>query len=169
METLLIVVGVTLGISAFCSLLEATLYSTRVATLEAARAEGRLRASAMRFLELKRDIAAPTSAILILNAVANTAGATFAGWLAAQAFGPGFVSLFSALLTLAILFLSEILPKTYGATKWKSLWPWLALPLDTLVRILRPAVWLKLLRPPDGEVERESNGESNGEPRDEPS
>ncbi len=142
METLLIVVVVTLAISAFCSLLEATLYSTRVATLEAARTEGRHRANAARFLELKRDIAGPTSAILILNTVANTAGATLAGWLAARAYGPGFVPVFSALLTLAILFLSEIFPKTYGATKWKSLWPWLALPLDALVRLLRPAVWV---------------------------
>jgi CBS domain containing-hemolysin-like protein len=155
MNILLTVVAVTLAISAFCSLLEATLYSTRIPTLEAARSDPRHRARAVRFLALKHDIAGPTSAILILNTVANTAGATLAGWLAASAYGPGFVPVFSGLLTLGILFFSEIFPKTYGATKWKSLWPWLAYPLATLVKLLRPAVWLaerftRLLTPAQG-------------------
>jgi CBS domain containing-hemolysin-like protein len=83
MSTLLIVVAVTLFVSAVCSLFEATLYSTRIATLEAAMETGKSVRSASLFLDMKKDVSAPTSAILILNTVANTAGATVAGMLAA--------------------------------------------------------------------------------------
>ena len=142
MGALFTVVAVTLGVSAFCSLLEATLYSTRVPALEAAKAEGKNAAQAERFLQLKRDVASPTAAILILNTIANTAGATVAGMVAARELGDNMVPAFSAAFTLAILFVAEILPKTFGATSWKSLWSLLALPLSGLVRVLRPAVWV---------------------------
>ncbi len=140
--TLFLVVGVTLLVSAFCSLLEATLYSTRVASLEAARADGNHVVAAGHMLDLKRNVSKPTSAILILNTIANTAGATVAGMLAAQVWGGSAVPLFSAGLTAAILFLSEILPKTFGAVHWRAVWPFAAVPLKGLVTILRPVIWL---------------------------
>ena len=140
--TLILVVGVTLVASALCSLLEATLYSTRVATLEASRAEGRHPVAAACMLELKRNVSKPTSAILILNTVANTAGATVAGMLAAQVWGGTAVPLFSAVLTAAILFISEILPKTFGALHWRGIWPYVAWPLRGLVTALRPFIWV---------------------------
>ncbi|MFH1921103.1 MAG: hemolysin family protein, partial [Planctomycetota bacterium] len=140
--TLFLVVGVTLVVSAFCSLLEATLYSTRVASLEAARADGNHPAAAGHMLKLKRDVSKPTSAILILNTIANTAGATVAGMLAAKVWGSGAVPLFSAALTAAILFMSEIIPKTFGAVHWRTIWPLAALPLKGLVTVMRPFVWV---------------------------
>ncbi len=140
--TLVLVVGVTLVVSALCSLLEATLYSTRVAILEAARADGRHIVAAGHMLDLKRNVSKPTSAILILNTIANTAGATVAGMLAAQVWGGGVVPLFSAGLTAAILFLSEILPKTFGALHWRGIWPFVALPLKGLVTAMRPLIWV---------------------------
>ncbi len=139
---LVLVVFTTLLVSCFCSLFEAILFSTRIAALEASRAEGQHVAGAETFLKMKANIAAPTSAILILNTVANTAGATLAGMLAAQVFGTSMVPIFSVVLTLAILFLSEILPKTYGAVQWRRLWPAVVWPLAALERALRPAVWL---------------------------
>ena len=78
MSLLITVVVMTLLLSGFCSLLEATLYSTRVASLEAAKAQGKHVQGAEAFLAIKREIAEPTAAILILNTIANTAGATFA-------------------------------------------------------------------------------------------
>lgn len=142
MTVLMTVVAITLMVSAMCSLLEATLYSTRVVTLEAAKAEGRNRNAADRMLRLKRDIATPTAAILILNTIANTAGATFAGMYAADVLGAGRVPFFSATLTLAILLFSEIVPKTFGAARWNMLWPFITWPLVGLVRALTPLVWL---------------------------
>ena len=129
MQILVIVVALTLIISAMCSLFEATLYSTRMATLEAARGEPKHRALAERFILMKKEIFAPTSAILILNTVANTGGATLSGMYAAQELGPSWVPLFSVGLTLGILLLSEIFPKTYGAIHWRTMWPLIVWPL----------------------------------------
>ncbi|MCG5056366.1 MAG: hemolysin family protein [Myxococcales bacterium] len=139
---LVLVVFTTLVVSGLCSLFEATLFSTRIAALEASRADGRHVTGARAFLKMKLNIAGPTSAILILNTVANTAGATLAGMLAAEVFGSGFVPVFSGVLTAAILFFSEIFPKTYGAVQWRRLWPAVVWPLAALERSLRPIVWL---------------------------
>ncbi|MGF1465406.1 MAG: hemolysin family protein [Sandaracinaceae bacterium] len=142
MSLLLAIVSATLVVSALCSLFEATLYSTRIVTLEAVKAEeGRSRRAAEQFLRLKKDVATPTSAILILNTIANTAGATFAGMVAADVLGPGWLPAFSAVLTLLILLFAEIVPKTYGAASWKTLWPLITWPLVLMVRGLSPLIW----------------------------
>ena len=140
MTVLFIVVAVTLLVSAFCSLLEATLYSTRMATLEAAAKTEERRAAAERFLQMKKDISIPTSAILILNTVANTAGAALAGMYAARLIGGPWVALFSIVLTLVILFFAEILPKTYGAVHWRGLWAAVVWPLAVIERGLFPLI-----------------------------
>lgn len=142
MTLLATVVVLTLLISATCSLLEATLYSTRVASLEAAVAQGRHARGAAHFLGMKRRISQPTSAILILNTVANTGGAAMIGMLGARHLGPSSVPLLSVLLTLAILLVAEILPKTVGATHWRGLWPVLVWPLAFLQRALAPLIWV---------------------------
>ena len=146
MFVLVTVVTLTLLLSALCSLLEAVLYSTRLATLEAAISEGRNKRAAESLLEMKRKIAIPTAAILILNTVANTAGATVAGMYASELlsarFGHWGVYVFSGFLTVAILFLSEILPKTYGAIHWKKVWPWTVRPLHSMRTVLSPAIWV---------------------------
>ncbi len=140
MTGLIIVVVLTLSISAMCSFFEATLYSTRVASLEAVRSPRKRRSQAERFLLMKREIAVPTSAILILNTVANTGGAAFSGMYASSALGAAWVPAFSAVLTLAILLLSEIFPKTYGAIHWRRLWPLIVWPLAGLQRVFYPFI-----------------------------
>lgn len=142
MSILILVVAVTLLISAACSLFEAVLYSSRVSTLEAAIAHRKHRHLAEVFLEMKRDIAVPTSAILILNTIANTAGATVAGMYAAQVLGVGRVPAFTIALTLAILFVSELLPKTVGAMHWSRLWPGIVVPLVVMRKGLAPLIWV---------------------------
>ena len=140
MTGLIIVVVLTLSISAMCSLFEATLYSTRVASLEAVRSSRKRRSQAERFLAMKREIAVPTAAILILNTVANTGGAAFSGMYASTALGVVWVPAFSVLLTLAILLLSEIFPKTYGVIHWRRLWPLIVWPLAGLQRVFYPFI-----------------------------
>jgi CBS domain containing-hemolysin-like protein len=139
---LVLVVGTTLLISAACSLFEAVLYSSRVVTLEAAierRKHGHLAAM---FLEMKKDIAVPTSSILILNTIANTAGATLAGMYSAQVLGIGLVPAFTIGLTLAILFFSELLPKTLGAMHWGRIWPFVVWPLAVMRKGLAPLIYV---------------------------
>lgn len=140
MGTLLTVAALTLIISGMCSLFEATLYSTTVPTLEAAQTKGRRRLLARRFLAMKTAIARPTSAILILNTLANTGGATIAGMYAAQVLGMSWVPVFSGGLTLGILLFSEILPKTYGAVHWRRLWPFIVWPLAAMEKLFYPVI-----------------------------
>ncbi len=141
MTILITVVAASLLISALCSLFEAALYSTRLASLEAAEAEGgKLAHLASRFIHMKKDIAVPTSAILILNTIANTAGAAIAGMYSATILGAEWVPAFSLGLTFAILFFAEILPKTYGATHWKMLWPSIVWPLTVMQKALYPII-----------------------------
>lgn len=142
MGALIAVVAATLLISATCSLWEAALYSARTGVLEAAAGDGRLQKVARRFLKMREDIAVPTSAILILNTVANTAGATLAGMYASREFGAQTVLLISAGLTVSILFFAEILPKTVGAVYWRRIWPLMVWPLVTLETLLRPIIWV---------------------------
>jgi CBS domain containing-hemolysin-like protein len=140
MNILLLVTAVTLLVSGMCSLFEATLYSTRLSLLEAVAGGAKHRQGAERFIRMKRDISSPISAILILNTIANTAGASLAGMYAARVFGYAWVPAFSIGLTLAILFLAEVLPKTYGAMRWRQIWHLVVWPLAFIERLLHPAV-----------------------------
>jgi CBS domain containing-hemolysin-like protein len=142
MTILILVVLVTLIISANCSLYEAVLYSTRPATLEAAKTKVKRGKLATQFIALKKNISEPIAAILILNTIANTAGATIAGMYATKVLGTSLVPLFSILLTLGILFLSEIVPKTIGAVHWRGLWPVIVRPLQVMNMVLKPVIYL---------------------------
>ncbi|MEZ4919499.1 MAG: hemolysin family protein [Saprospiraceae bacterium] len=102
--------------------------------------------------KLKADIDKPLSAILTLNTIAHTVGAIGVGAQAGEVFGDhtvtiygfelSYESIIAALMTLAILYLSEIIPKTIGANNWKSLAPVTARSINILVLVLRPFVWL---------------------------
>lgn len=142
MTILIIVVFVTLFVSASCSLYEAVLYSTRTGTLEASKTQAKRGRLAGQFLTMKKNISQPIAAILILNTIANTAGATIAGMYAADVFGSSMIVLFSIIFTLAILFLSEIIPKTYGAVHWRTLWPFIVFPLQLMKTVLYPAIFI---------------------------
>ena len=142
MTVLILVVGATLLVSFFCSLFEATLFTTRQAALEAEAASGKRVRRAHQMLDLKRNVAEPTSAILILNTIANTGGAAVAGMYAAQVLGPARIPAFSAVLTVLFLLFAEILPKTLASVAWQRIWPWAVTPINLLRRALHPAVWL---------------------------
>lgn len=142
MAVLLLVVFVTIFISAQCSLYEATLYSTRMGSLEAAKSKAKTKGIARRMIQMKRQISAPIAAILILNTIANTAGATIAGMYAHQVLGTSMVPLFSVLFTLGILFFAEIIPKTLGAVHWRALWPLIVWPLIVVKNGLYPFIFV---------------------------
>ena len=140
MIELSLVVGLVLATSATCSVFEAVLYSvpaSKVAMLEqAGRPSGRL------LREMRHNVAEPIAAILSLNTIANTGGGALAGALAASALGAGNVLYFSVAFTLAILLLSEVLPKTLGVVHAGTLAPFIARPIQGLVMIFAPLVAL---------------------------
>ncbi len=142
MYILIMVVTITLIVSSMCSLYEAVLYSTRMGTLEAEKTGGKRQGKALKMIEMKRRISVPLSAILILNTVSHTAGATLAGMYASRSLGEEMVPLFSVIFTLAILFISEILPKTVGAVHWRFFWPMIVLPLTIMKYALYPFIFL---------------------------
>jgi CBS domain containing-hemolysin-like protein len=139
MTTLVLSVGISILVSAMCSLLESVLYSTRLITLEAAAHGGETMARQMKLL--KAEVDKPLAAILIFNTMANTAGAALAGWAAGEVWGSGSLWAFSLFFTLAILFFSEIIPKTVGAVYWRVLWRGSVTPLKIMVALVRPLIW----------------------------
>lgn len=96
-----------------------------------------------RILErFKNDIDRPISAILILNTLAHTAGAAVAGAAAADLWGPKSLFWFSAVFTLLILFLSEIVPKVLGVTYNRPMAVLMAYPLTIVILAVYPLVFL---------------------------
>lgn len=138
MTLLLIYVGIALGVSFLCSVAEAVLLSVTTAYTSLLEQEGRPSGKLLR--ELKHDINRPLSAILTLNTIAHTAGATGAGAQAAVVFGSSLLGVFSAVLTFLILVFSEIIPKTLGATYWRQMAPVTAHALRWMILLLYPFV-----------------------------
>lgn len=138
MTLLIIFVALAIGVSFLCSILEAVLLSVTpsyTAVLETERP-----ALAARLARLKQDIDRPLAAILTLNTIAHTVGAAGAGAQAAVVFGDASLGIFSAVLTFLILVLSEIIPKTIGATYWRALVPAVSRILPPLILSLWPLV-----------------------------
>ncbi len=140
MTLLFFYAGIALSVSFLCSILEAALLSvtpSHLAKLEQDRPKvgGRLRA-------LKTHIDRPLAAILTLNTTANTVGAAGVGAEAQRLWGSEVLAITSAALTLLILFLAEIIPKTLGAMYWPRLAGFMSAILPPLILILLPLVWL---------------------------
>lgn len=108
-----------LFVSFLCSIMEAVLLSTPISFLIVKDDEGSTWAKG--FIDLKTNVDKPLSAILSLNTVAHTIGAAGVGAQATAIFGEVYFGLVSAVLTVLILVLSEIIPKTIGAIYWKRL------------------------------------------------
>ncbi len=132
--------ALALGVSFLCSVLEAVLLSITPSYIAQLDAEGH--PAAGRLASYKEDIDRPLAAILSLNTVAHTIGASGAGVQAQAAFGESSVTIASIILTLLILIFSEIIPKTLGASFWKRLAPYSARILGILIVITAPLVWL---------------------------
>jgi CBS domain containing-hemolysin-like protein len=98
--------------------------------------------SAEHLQNLRSDIEKPITAILTLNTIANTIGASVAGAAAAKLFGQEHLLLFSGVFTITILIFSEILPKTLGVAYAFKLAPTLTYPLRAMVFFLTPVLWL---------------------------
>lgn len=128
----------SVSISLVCSLAEAALLSLSAVRLEALKREGKRHAAV--WLRLKKNIDKPISAILILNTISNTGGATLAGFLFDRVFGHEWLWAFLLGLTLSILFLAEIGPKILGAVYCEKLAPTLGPGLYTTTRLLQPLI-----------------------------
>jgi CBS domain containing-hemolysin-like protein len=131
-------------VSFLCSIAEAVLLSitpSYIATLRESRPQ-----TAKLLTRLKQEnVDQSLAAILTLNTIAHTVGAIGAGAKATIVFGNAWFGLFSAVMTLLILFLSEIIPKTLGAVYWRSLAGITARFVRLLIVGLYPLIWLSEL------------------------
>ena len=119
-----------LSLSFLCSVLEAVLLSTPMSFISMKENQGNKTASLMK--QYKNNVDRPVGAILSLNTIAHTIGSAGVGAESIKIFGEQYFGLISAILTLLILVLSEIIPKTIGASYWRSL----AMPSTRIIRVL---------------------------------
>ncbi|MBC2601920.1 hemolysin family protein [Puniceicoccus vermicola] len=137
---LVLAVGFTVCISALCSVLEAMILSTTTTEIEGLKQRHPLIGA--RLERFKIEIEETTSAILSLNTIANTAGASVSGALAATALGEENVVFFSAALVMGILIFSEVIPKNIGVLYRPALQPILIYPLHWIRIIMLPVSFL---------------------------
>ncbi|RDX35409.1 HlyC/CorC family transporter [Kangiella sp. HD9-110m-PIT-SAG06] len=132
---------VALVFSFVCSIAEAVLLSITPSYIEHLQQDRPRRAILLKKLRLD-NVDRSLAAILTLNTIAHTVGAIVAGAKATLVFGNAWIGLFSALMTLAILFFSEIIPKTIGAVYWERLAPATAVFVRWLTKVLYPLIWV---------------------------
>ena len=138
MDLLLLYFALAVGISFVCSVLEAVLLSVNMSYISVLEKE---KPQIGKLLRLhKVNINKSIASILILNTIAHTIGAAAVGAQAAILFGNDAVVIISIIMTFAILFLSEIIPKTIGAIYWKQLAPFSAQVIRLLIWITYPII-----------------------------
>lgn len=150
MTGLILFFTVSIVFSFLCSIWEAVLLS--ITPSYVSRMQNEKPAIGMLLVRFKEDIDRPLSAVLTLNTIAHTVGAIGVGVQAGKVFGEHplnlyffeltYESLIAGLMTLAILILSEIIPKTVGANYWKQLTPFTVRALRVLMFVLSPFVWM---------------------------
>ena len=136
---LIIFVSMALVISFLCSIAETVLLSITPSYIESLSEIDPDRAKLLKLLRQEK-IDRSLAAILTMNTIAHTVGAIEAGVQSAVVFGSSWVGLFSGGMTLMILFLSEIIPKTLGAVYWRKLVGVTLLFIRTLIVVLYPLV-----------------------------
>jgi CBS domain containing-hemolysin-like protein len=135
-----IIMLISVILSALCSALEATLLSTPLSYITGLEERG---VSGARLLKrLKQHPDRPISAILCLNTIANTVGASIVGSLVAEVYGSTIIGIFSTIFTLTILIFSEIIPKTVGTSYWRKLAIPAARIINAMIFVTFPLVWI---------------------------
>jgi CBS domain containing-hemolysin-like protein len=153
MTIILVLFFSTIGISFLCSMLEAVLLTSTSAYIGVLIKDNKR--SARLLDHLKSNIDRPISAILTLNTLSHTLGSAAIAYQIQIQYGQEAVTLASFVLTFLILFVSEIIPKSIGASHWKALIPFAAYTIQAMIIMLYPLVmaseWLGKLFSKSGE------------------
>ncbi|WP_201588218.1 CNNM domain-containing protein [Psychrobacter jeotgali] len=138
---LVLFVVIAIGISFICSLAESALLSMTPSFIADVQESNPKKAGMLQRLKVD-NIDQSLAAILTLNTVAHTLGSIGAGAQATIVFGSAWFGLFSAVMTLAILFISEIIPKTLGTVYWRQLSGMVAYFVRGIIVVLYPLIWI---------------------------
>lgn len=146
LDVILLIVYVLLAliVSFACSICEAVLLSITPSYIASLR-ETRPRTAALITRLKQENVDKSLAAILTLNTIAHTVGAIGSGAKASIVFGSAYFGAFSAIMTLMILFLSEIIPKTLGAVYWRRLAAPTARFVHLLILALYPLIYISEL------------------------
>ncbi len=136
MELILLYFFGAIVVSFLCSVLEAVLLSVTPSYVELIVSQNKSQGEVLK--KVKEEIDSSISGILTLNTIANTVGAAGVGAETMKVFGEQYMFVASFVLTLTILYFSEIVPKTIGAVYWQKL----AIPAAFMIS------WLKVFTYP---------------------
>jgi len=131
---------IALIVSTLCSIAESVLLSVTLSFVKTKEEQGSKSAKLLK--KFKDDISRPLSSILSFNSIATIVGAAGVGAQATALWGETYLGVVSAVLTLVMLFVSEILPKSIGARYWRSLATPVALLVNVMIYIMYPIVWI---------------------------
>ncbi|SDW20235.1 Hemolysin, contains CBS domains [Lutibacter oricola] len=146
MSLLIFYASISIFFSFLCSILEAVLLSVTSTFISIKKQENKAYADTLE--SLKKDVDKPLIAILTLNTIAHTVGAILVGVQAEtldykiNILGINIVGIVSAIMTMLILVVSEIIPKTIGATYWKQLANFTS---KALIVLMFPLKWTGIL------------------------
>ncbi|WP_373035642.1 CNNM domain-containing protein [Sulfurimonas sp.] len=138
MDLLILFFVLSVSVSFLCSILESVLLSVNMSYISVLEKDKPRIGAYLR--QHKQNINKSIASILILNTIANTLGAAAVGAQASILFGNEAVVYVSIVLTFAILFLSEIIPKTIGAIYWKQLAPFSTQIIRVFIFITYPII-----------------------------
>jgi CBS domain containing-hemolysin-like protein len=138
---LAVYISMALVFSFACSVAEAVLLSTTPSYIAELRKRSPGKAERLHKLKVE-EIDRSLAAILTVNTIAHTVGAIGAGAKATAFFGSAWFGVFSAVMTLLILFLSEIVPKTLGAVYWRRLTGIVGSYVKFLILTMYPLIWI---------------------------
>ncbi len=142
-ELVMYVLG-TLCASFLCSMWEAVLLSISPAYMQIAQTEGARTGQILQ--QFNQNIEKPLAALLTMNTIANTVGAIAVGRTAMALWGDSYPTISGlvvpATMTILILLLGEVIPKTLASKNWRALVPFTVNALFILMRVLAPLVWL---------------------------
>ena len=143
MTLLIVYLVIAIGVSFICSVLEAVLLSITPSYVQSIADKHPGRGKIL--TRVKDRLDQSIASILILNTFAHTMGAAGVGAQAASLFGARWETLIAVLLTLVILYFSEIIPKTIGATFWRQLAVPSAHTIYWLIKLVYPLIWFSTL------------------------
>lgn len=142
MTLLFLYLFLALCFSTLCSILEATVLSSTTSYIESMDKNSYNPKSIKLVKDMKEDIDKSIASILTLNTFAHTMGAAGVGAQAAIVFGEKWQSLVAFILTLLVLYITEIYPKTYAALYWKRFLVPTAYVISFLIKVTYPFIWV---------------------------
>lgn len=132
---LIVIIG-----SALCSGSEAALFSVSQIKVQQLVQDNKPGASIL--AKIRENMSRPIATVVILNNIFNIVGSIVVGNIATKVLGNQWLGIFSALLTLAVIIGSEIIPKTLGERYAEHIALAMARPVSGLTTLMSPLVWL---------------------------